>query len=440
MSKIGIIIEREYTSRVMKKSFLLLTFLTPLFFAALFVVPVWLSSIQDDTVKNIVVIDQTNEYSQVLKTNEKYTFTFSHQPLEKLKTMQLNPDNKKGQELTAILYIKEDLMLNPSAATLYSDKQLNMELKDYITNKLNEHVRNKKLESYQIPGLKEKIADSKIKVEIPTIKWGADGKEKQASAEVALIVGMIAAFLIYIFIISYGAQVMSGVLQEKTSRIVEVMISSVKPFELMMGKIIGVALVGLTQFTLWIVLTLLISTVAGGLLGIDMGQDTMLITQQAEAMDAQKFSVENMYGLLAGMDFVKIIGLFILYFLFGYLLYASFFAAIGAAVDNETDTQQFSTPITIPIIFALFIAIYGAQNPDGPLVFWFSMIPFTSPVVMIARLPFDVPIWQIATSLALLILTFLASTWLAGKIYRTGILMYGKKVTWKEMGKWIRQD
>lgn len=440
MSKIGIIIEREYRSRVMKKSFLLLTFLTPVFFAALFVVPIWISSIEDDTVKNIVVIDKTNQYSEVLKTDEKYTFTFSNQTLEELKEIQLDADHKKGETLTAILYIKEDLMKNPAAATIYSDKQVNVELKQYINTKLNDYVREKKLESYNIPGLKEKIAESKINVEIPTIKWSADGKEKQTSSEIALIFGMVAALLIYMFIISYGSQVMSGVLQEKTSRIVEVMISSVKPFELMMGKIIGVALVGLTQFLLWIVLTLAITSIAGGLLGVDMSQDAMLVGgQEASAMDAADMSIQNIYTMVAGMDVVKILVLFVIYFLFGYLLYASFFAAIGAAVDNETDTQQFSTPVTIPIIFALFVAIYGARNPDGSLVFWFSMIPFTSPVVMLARLPFDVPAWEIILSLVLLIGTFIVSTWFAGKIYRTGILMYGKKASWKEMWKWIRQ-
>ena len=437
MSKISLIIKREYTTRVMKKSFIILTFLTPLLFAGMISVPLWLSSIKDSAKKHIVVIDRTNSYSQVLKSNETYVFDFVNKPVEKIKSENAGKDEN---EFTALLLISGDLAKNPKAATLYSEKQVNLELKTYISGLLNKYVEQQKLAAYNIPNLKEMVEKSKTDIDIPTIKWGENGQEKEGSVELALVIGMISAFVIYMFIIIYGAQVLSGVVQEKTSRIVEVMISSVKPFELMMGKIIGIAMVGLTQFLMWVILTLAISTAIGSFIG---GGVDITALQQANQMGGvasttNPSEIQQLFSMLHGFDFMKIIVLFVLYFLGGYLLYASLFAAVGSAVDSETDTQQFSLPLMLPIIFAIYAAIYSAQNPDGPLAFWCSMIPFTSPIVMMVRLPFDVPVWQIILSLSILVLTFIGTTWMAGKIYRTGILMYGKKGTWKEMWKWLR--
>jgi len=439
MSKISLIIKREFTTRVMKKSFIILTFLTPLLFAGMIAVPLWLSSIKDSNKKHIVVIDRTHTYSQVLKSNETYIFDFVDKPAGQIKKENFD---KKDDQFTALLLINDDLSKNPKAAALYSDKQVNLELKSYISGLLNKYVEQQKLEAYNIPNLKAMVESSRSNIDIPTIKWGDDGQEKQGSAELALVIGMISAFLIYMFIIIYGAQVMAGVVQEKTSRIVEVIISSVKPFELMMGKIIGIALVGLTQFFMWVILTgglLFIGTrLVGG--GMDMAalQQANQMGMQSMASTPQPGEMQQLFAMLHGFDFMEIILLFVLYFLGGYLLYASLFAAVGSAVDSETDTQQFSLPLTLPIIFAIYAAIYSAQNPDGPLAFWCSMIPFTSPIVMMVRLPFDVPAWQIILSLCILVLSFIGTTWMAGKIYRTGILMYGKKVTWKEMWKWLK--
>ena len=442
MSKIGIIIQREYTSRVMKKSFLLLTFLTPVFMAAMIVLPMWITSMKDDSIKTIVVIDKSEMLRQVLKSNEQYTFIFTDVSIDEFRKEQADGKNRKTGELSALLYVSDDLVKNPNAVTIYSEKQINVELKNYISNELNNYIRDKKLASFNIPDLKEKIASTKTNVNISTIKWDEAGNEKEGSAEMALIIGMLAAFMIYMFIMTYGSQVMSGVLQEKTSRIVEVIVSSVKPFELMMGKIIGIALVGLTQFTIWIVFTLILSGIGTALFGDGFSATAMpesLQMGQSVASDADSAEmITKVMSMLSGFDFVKVVVLFLLYFLGGYLLYASLFAAIGSAVDNETDTQQFSMPVTLPIIFSIFIGIYAAQSPDSALAFWGSVIPFTSPVVMMARIPYDVPTWQILLSLGLLVGTFVASTWLAGKIYRTGILMYGKKVSWKELWKWIR--
>ena len=439
MSKISLIIKREYSTRVMKKSFIILTFLTPILFAGMITVPLWLSGIKDSNKKHIVVVDKTHSYNQVLKSNETYQFDFVDKPVDEIK--KENTD-KGDNEFTALLVITDDLSKNPKAATLYSEKQVNLELKGYISGMLNKYVEQQKLEAYNIPNLKEMVEKSRTNIDIPTIKWGDNGQEKEGSAELALVIGMISAFVIYMFIIIYGAQVMAGVVQEKTSRIVEVIISSVKPFELMMGKIIGIALVGLTQFFMWVILTGSILFIGSRFIG---GGVDVASLQQANQMGMQSMAatqspgeMQQLFAMLHGFDFMQIIVLFVLYFLGGYLLYASLFAAVGSAVDSETDTQQFSLPLTLPIIFAIYAAIYSAQNPDGPLAFWCSMIPFTSPIVMMVRLPFDVPGWQIVLSLSILMLSFIGTTWIAGKIYRTGILMYGKKVTWKEMWKWLK--
>jgi ABC-2 type transport system permease protein len=423
----------------MKKSFILLTFLTPVLFAGMIALIVWLGGIKDDKIKSIAVLDRTHLYTNVLKSNDAYSFVFVDAPLEKLKK-----ENAESNQFAGLLFIDADLKDNPRAVTFYSEKQVNMELKTYITGLLNKYVEEQKLAAYNIPHLKEMVEKSHTDIDLKTIKWGEDGKEKVGSAEVALIIGMITAFIIYMFIVIYGAQVMAGVVQEKTNRIVEVMISSVKPFELMMGKIIGIAMVGLTQFLMWVILTGAIAAAVGSVFGsgsLDVNslqQMQQVGVHPAAANVAMPSQMQTLLVALNGLNYVEIIGLFIVYFLGGYLLYASLFAAVGSAVDNETDTQQFSLPIMLPIIFAIYAGIFAAQNPDGPLAFWCSMIPFTSPIVMMVRLPFDVPIWQIILSLTILILSFIGTTWMAGKIYRTGILMYGKKITWTEMWKWLR--
>lgn len=442
MNKISIIIAREYKTRVMKKSFIILTFLTPLIFSAMFVIPMWLANLKDGNIHNIVVIDKTDLYKNALKSNDIYTFVSSNKSVESYK----KNDSDKKNELTAVLYITTDLSKNPHGVRIYSEKQVNIELKNYISDQLSDYVKDQKLASYNIPNIKSIVENSKTEIDVETIKWDEEGKEEKTSAELALAIGTIAAVLIYMFIMSYGAQVMSGVVQEKVNRIVEVMVSSVKPFQLMMGKIIGIALVGLTQFFMWIMLT---GFIMGVFLMVSDGinPDTVKkMTETTATVQTQSLPTSQMtdsavletISSLQGVNIFQVVFLFIVYFLGGYLLYASLFAAAGSAVDNETDTQQFTLPLTLPIFFAVYAAIYSAQNPDGPLAFWCSIIPFTSPIVMMVRLPFDVPMWQIILSLAVLILSFIGTTWLAAKIYRTGILMYGKKPSWKEIWKWVR--
>ena len=435
MSKIGLIIKREYLRRVSKKSFILLTFLTPFLFAALVFVPLWLSSIKGDEVHTIAILDSTGKYAPLFEDTETYRFIHSDQSMDTYKQI---PD----KEIFAFLTITEDLLENPKAATLYSKKQIPGELSRLVNMTLKKQIESDKLATFNIPNLKEIIKESKINFNIQTIKWGDDGSEKQSSSVVASITGVIFTMLIYMFIMIYGAMVMQGVMEEKTNRIIAIMISSDKPFDLMMGKIIGIGFVGLTQVFLWAVMTFILITggtfFLGGGMESEILQSSMALntTPNMTAIAAQQHGNEWI-EMLHTINFTEIGILFIAYFIGGYLLYSSLFAAIGSAVDGQEDTQQFMIPVTLLLVFALYAGIYSMENPDGPLAFWCSMIPFTSPIVMMVRMPFEVPLWEITLSITLLFLTAVGLTWISSKIYRVGILMYGKKPSIKEIFKWI---
>lgn len=437
MNKIGLIIKREYLRRVSKKSFLLLTFLTPFVFAAMVFVPLWLSTIKGDDAKQVVVVDNTGKYISLFENTEEYTFvTESSNSIEEYRK---NPD----KEVFAFLSITGDLLESPSAATLYSEKQIPMGLKRTIDNTLSEYLKNEKLASYKIDNLKQIIEESKINFNIKTVKWDEDGSEKSTSTEVASLLGMVLTFIIYMFIIMYGAMVMQGVMEEKTNRIIEVMISSVKPFDLMMGKIIGIGFVGLTQVFLWGVLTTVLIFGSLFLFGGSTSPEEIMTAQMtaqgmsqvpaaATGLDVQVAEIIN------SINFGLIGTCFVIYFIGGYLLYAALFAAIGSALEQQEDTTQFMTPIMLLMAFSLYASIYSMNNPDGPLAFWCSMIPFTSPIVMMVRLPFDIPLWELLLSFGLLFATAILIVWFSAKIYRVGILMYGKKPSIKEMIKWLQ--
>lgn len=412
MSKIGIVIAREYFTRVKKRSFILLTILMPVLFIGLIAGTLYLSQVTGGDIKKVVVLDPSGEYLPVLKDNEQYQFMAGSNEFEDFR-------KQSDEEIYATLIISGNLLENPSSLTLYSRNQVQASLLQTISSQLNDYLSDKKMESYQIPGLKQMIEDSKINVHIESIRWDDSGKETQSSAEFAAVLGMIFTFLIYMFIFAYGGMVMQGVIEEKTNRIIEVMVSSVKPFDLMMGKLIGIGLVGLTQFGIWATIFLAFSLSGTLLFG---GLDTF---QQLNAM-------------VAGVDVIGLFFYFILFFIGGYLIYASLFAAIGAMVNTQEDTQQYMMPITILVLFAFYAGFYSAQNPDGPLAFWTSLIPLTSPIVMMTRLPFGVPWWELVLSIALLALTVILIVALAAKIYRVGILMYGKKPTYREIVKWFK--
>ncbi|MDR1623450.1 MAG: ABC transporter permease [Tannerellaceae bacterium] len=441
MNKIGIIIRREYLRRVSKKSFLLVTFLMPFMVAALVFVPLWLSSIRSDEVKTVAVMDTTGKYVSLFEDTGNFRFINSDKSLNDYR----NSDNK---EIFAFLNITGDLLQNPKAATLYSEKQIPGELSRLVNQTLERVLEEEKLTSFNIPNLREIINESKVDFSVQTIKWGADGSENTSSAMVASVLGMIFTLVVYMFIVAYGSMVMQGVMEEKTNRIVELMISSVRPFDLMMGKIIGIAFVGLTQLFLWGIMTS--ALVAGGTFllgggatdtsnvqqGMSMAQGGMLMQPGVNMAAMQE--VNEWLGIIHSINFVEIGIFFILYFIGGYLLYAAIFAAIGSAINQQEDSNQFIAPVMVFMVFALYAGIYSIDNPDGPLAFWCSMIPFTSPVVMMVRLPYDVPVWELLVSVALLFATALAITWLSAKIYRVGILMYGKKPSIKEMIKWVK--
>jgi ABC-2 type transport system permease protein len=423
MSKIGLIIKSEYLRRVAKKSFILLTFLVPFLFAATLFIPLWLSDIENGEVENVAVVDQVGKYKDALIDTSDFRFTF-------VEVQDVSVENMSSFVAYDIVVLIENDLLNVPAITMLSEKQVPLDLKRYVENSLEKYVEEEKIASYNIPNLKTIIKESQTEIAITTIKLNEDGSPNVSSTEVASGVGMLFMFLIYFFVFVYGTMVMNSVVQEKTNRIVEVIICSVKPFELMLGKIISIALVGLTQFLLWVLFIAVLIFAGSNFIEVPATQPTL------SSVDENAMT-QVLQGLMS-VNFVEIISFFVLYFIGGYLLYASLFASIGAAVDNETDTQQFVLPITIPILFAMYAGIYSIENPDGPLAFWCSLVPFTSPIVMMVRLPFGVALWEKLLSLAILVATFLLTTWMAAKIYRTGILMYGKKITWRELLKWIK--
>ena len=330
---------------------------------------------------------------------------------------------------------------NNVSVTTYSKEPVSLEDKSSISRKVETAVRDYKLKAYDIVGYEDIMAKVKTDVPVEALTLTSDGGEKADSVEAYMIMAYIMSFLIYMFTFMFGNMVMRGVIEEKSNRIVEVVVSSVSSFELMMGKIIGVAGVALTQFIIWIVLTLLLVSAGGALFGADLlSSGAAAVPGAAEATDAVAGSVANgILGGLASLNIPYLLVFFLIYFLLGYLLYASMFAAVGSAVDNEADTGQLAMPITIPLMLGLFIMLHTFQHPSSGLSFWASIIPFTSPMVMLARLPFGVvPGWQLALSIALLLLTFVFVTYLSARIYRVGILMYGKKASFKDLYKWMK--
>jgi ABC-2 type transport system permease protein len=447
MNKIGLIIKREYTTRVRKRSFIVMSILGPILFASLMVVPALVAMSEDQEVKRIAVVDSSHLFMNVIPETEYLKFDY----LENARLNDIKQTYSTGGYY-GVLYISHIIAFEPNSVVFYSDKQPNLATKMHISKAMENYVRDQKLKTYEIENLDNILKSVKTRINIRTIKITDTGREKESHTGVAMAVGYIGGFLIYMFIFFFGAQLMRGVIEEKVNRIVEVIVSSVKPFQLMMGKIIGIAMVGLTQFMIWVVTTFLLVTMVTTLIFPEMkmtateqvlSQDIMSSGPVDAKPEAKSEDMDEIMGFLSGLkdiNFALTLGSFIFYFLGGYLLYGALFASIGAAVDNETDTQQFMLPLTIPLILALLVLVNSINNPDSAISFWFSIIPFTSPIVMMGRLPFGVPDWQVGLSMALLVLTFIGMTWLAAKIYRTGILMYGKKTSYKEIAKWIRHS
>jgi len=449
MNKISVIIRREYLTRVRKKSFIIMTILAPLLMAALIFVPTLIMLNDDKDFKKIAVIEDGSDlFINAIPDTKDADFDYLH---------DANIDILKKTFDTAgyygILWISPELINTPDAIQLISKKQPPIGLLEHISSSLEKEIEKQKLLAYNIQNLDDILKDINTRVSVQTIRIDDSGQSIQTNTGIAMALAYIGGFLMYILVFMFGAQVMRGVIEEKTSRVVEVIVSSVKPVQLMMGKIIGIALVGLTQFMIWVILTIGMVSIVKTVVFKDknitevtqtMPQNIMAENQmatsavQTEDMSEGLEEFTRLFQNAMNQDWTLIIFSFIFYFLTGYLLYASIFAAIGSAVDNETETQQFMLPVTIPIIFALMVAMGTMQNPESSMAFWFSIIPFTSPIVMMARLPFGVPFWQIALSMFLMVITFIGFVWMAAKVYRTGILMYGKKSSWKELWKWLR--
>jgi len=449
MNKIPVIIRREYVTRVRKKSFIIMTVLAPVLMAAIVIVPMVVMMNQEGDFKRIAVIEEKSDlFKGVIKNTKDAEFIyFDNARFEDFK------DSVTSKKYYGVLSISPEVINIPNAIQLVSEKQPPIGLLEHIERSLEKEIEKQKLVAYNIGNLDEIMKDIETDVSVQTKKIDETGEVKDTSTGIAMALAYVFGLLMYMLVFIFGSQVMRGVIEEKTSRVVEVIISSVKPVQLMMGKIIGIALVGLTQFLIWVILTAGIVTVIQStvLKKSDMTEVTQSIPQnlmaenQAAAGKAatQDISPElkefsKLFDSALNQPWLLIIFSFIFYFVTGYLLYASVFAAIGSAVDNETETQQFMLPVTIPIIIGLMVAMGTMQNPESPLAFWCSLIPLTSPIVMMARIPFGVPYWQIIVSMLLMIVTFMAFVWMAAKIYRTGILMYGKKSSWKEMWKWLR--
>ena len=451
LRNINTIIAREYLTRVKKKSFLLTTFLVPVLFAAMCILPSVIMFMAKDTGKKMAVIDNSGiVMSYLIDTDEVDYEDFTGHDADSLK-LQFDTYG-----LDALVVVSE---IDPATKSLsvasYSFKPMSVAMKEGLQSRIDDAVEDYRLAQYEISDLKQIMEDVKSDVSIATYTLGEEGEEKITSSEVYMIISMVLSIIIYMFIAMFSGMVMQSVIEEKASRVVEVLVSSVKATELMFGKIIGVACVALTQFFLWILLTVVLVGGVSAFVGLDtlMGdpaqQEQMMqmagsmggvdMAQMAD-MAAQEEGLGAIISTLRDINYGQLIFAFIIYFALGYLLYASFFAAIGSAVENEADTTQLQMPVTVPLLLAFFIALYAFNAPDSQLVWWGSMIPFTSPIVMLARIPFGVPMWELGLSIALLAVTFLACGWLSAKIYKIGILMFGKKTTFKDLWKWLKQN
>lgn len=435
MNKIFLVIQREYLSRVKKKSFLIATLLTPLIFPAIMGIFVWIavSEKENQSLRIIEVIDETDLF--FMESSEQYAFTSSVDDPEEAKKMVQEGDRY------GFLYIPKLEISSPKGIQFYGIENPSMSLMGYLESSLKRKIEDQRLYEKGIdPAVLKEI---RTQVSIQSITLGESGEEKINDATVNYAIGFLAGILIYIFIFVYGNQIMQGVIEEKSSRIVEILVSSLKPFQLMMGKIVGIGAVGLTQFLIWVVLIGTLTTLVTGVLGMQMPQQQAMELASPELAQATPDSGElaDLLMVIHGIDFVSLVASFIIYFLGGYLLYGALFAAIGSAVDAPSDAQQFMFPITIPLIVAYMgLFVFVLQDPTSTTSFWLSVIPLTSPIAMMGRVSYGVPFWELALSIGLLILGFLFTTWLAGKIYRIGILMHGTKPTYKILWKWIKSS
>ncbi len=444
MNKTLIILKREYLTRVAKKSFIVTTLIVPILMVGLMVVPAWLASRDDKQERTIAVYDESTLFMGQLEQEGYTKYHFVDQGTYGSLRENLTANN----EFYALLYIPANIYTN-SQAQLSSPKQVPLELAEEIERKLSQIIesdkRQKVIASAGVPDLESQLEGTRTKVSVNTVKVTETGEERKSSSMVAFITSYAMGFIIYFFVFMYGSMVMRSVMEEKKNRIVEVIISSVKPFQLMAGKILGTALVGLTQVAIWIILIVVGLTITQSMLSPEsaqeMGKNIMDSQAQMGPMQPDMSEAQNQIAevieMIGNLNIPLIIFGFIFYFLGGYLLYSSLMGAVGAAVDNDEDSQQLVLPVTFPLILSIILLFSISRNPEGSVAFWASIIPFTSPICMLARIPYGVPAWELLLSMSLLVITLIGVIWVAAKIYRTGILMYGKKVNLKELYKWL---
>ena len=447
---IGLVIGREYNTRVRKKSFLILTFVVPILFAAMMVLPSLIMLNTKEKTKEVAVVDQSGIVMPFLENGQAANwYDYSSEDPEEMKGRL----EELGKDILVVISPLDSV--NSVSVSTYSTKPAGVDFAESLSGRVSDAVEDYRIKSYNIKGLDEILSNVKARIHVQEFTLGEDGKETISESGIFMIVSMVLGMLIYIFVAMFSGMVMGSVIEEKSSRVVEVLVSSVKSIDLMFGKIIGVALVALTQFALWIVLTFAIVGIGGAAFGPKLlqkmqGSNAMEQTAQMATMgtgfhmeDAiammEDSSLKTILTTLGNIHWGLLILAFLVYFVLGYLLYSSLFAAVGSAVENESDSQQLQLPITIPLVIGFFIALMAMRNPYSQVVWWGSMIPFTSPIVMLARIPYGVPGWELILSIAILIATFALCAWASAKIYRAGILIFGKKSTWADLWKWLKQ-
>ena len=437
MNKIGIIIAREFNERVRKKSFIITTILMPVLMIGMMVAPTLMMIFAKGESKELMVIDQSSLIAPHLEGSDELTFTPTTESLEQARS---------NQEVFGVLWIGEDIIDNPSSAKLYTNSSSSMSIEENISSQMERIIERERLKRYEIENLEQIMQDVKVNVTLTNFRndLAEEGKDEEAtSSTIAYLLGLVLGMMLYMFLIIYGSMVMTSVIEEKGSRVLDVLVSSVSPFQLMMGKILGVAAVAVTQIAIWGVL---VCGIGSALLPTLMPQDVMQSVEAVQSGALTSAQVDIDADMLSALSFAtdtgRLVMMFVWLLLFlvgGFLFYSAMFAAVGSAVDSIQDANQLQTPITVPIILALILAMSVFNDPNSPLAFWGSIVPLTSPVVMMARIPFDIPTWQITLSLALLYASVVGMAWVAGKIYRVGIFMHGKKPTLKELLSWIRQ-
>ncbi len=437
MSKIGIIVAREFNERVRKKSFIITTILMPVLMLGMMAAPTLMMLFAKGEQKQLVVLDESGVIAPQLTGDEEILFTPMDCALESARA---------DESIFGVLWIGADIVENPNNVKLYTNSSSSMSLESNISSQMERVIEQERLKRYEIENLEQIIKDVEANVTLTTYRndMQSEGEDEEAtSSSVAYLLGLVLGMMLYMFLLIYGSMVMTSVIEEKGSRVLDVLVSSVKPFELMMGKILGVASVAVTQIAIWAVL---VCGLSAAVLPSLMPEDVMQTIEAVEAgtmtsaeagIDADMLSAVSL-----ATDPMRLVMMFVWLLLFlvgGFLFYSAMFAAVGSAVDSVQDANQLQTPITVPIILALILAMSVFNDPSSPLAFWGSVIPFTSPVVMMARIPFGIPTWEIILSLVLLYISVAAMAWVAGKIYRVGVFMHGKKPSFKELMSWIRQ-